>query len=466
MSEPNIHVGAGVETLTPTGTQYSAVFVLSGPDGTRAVFNDPDDPDYVGVIKEITGLDSPEVRESAEDLSQLDGGAHGDFFYGRRPITITGMLLNPPTMHDRNERETKLRRASNAMRADATLSWTLAGGIEQYVNVRRQQPLRVTGMWQKEFQLPLVAADPLIYEAGDVNSMEFSSVTGNTVVVEGSAPVPFKAVIEGGPASIEGAVLENLTTGKQLKIDASFTSGTDHFLVLDTSLRTAVMTNEFGANERSVYSKFDYVNSEWFTLQPGENLLQLTSDQKVWSFRGASAYYPSDTSVPWEGPLDVTLDGTSTRVIHGADDYPMPFPLFVWGESASGGTDATHTPTGPVYTATARFTVNAPTPYTKVHFRAYWTADAATAPTSSPSNYESESVVSEVLSPGDYFLTLPMLIPPTGKEYLRLLTGAQSVQEDGSALTTGYNDNDITYHNVTLSQYGAGGIVTWRNAWI
>jgi hypothetical protein len=95
--------------------------LVNGPH--VAVFNDKLDPDYVGTLSEITGLDSAEVRESFEDLVQADGGVHGDFYYGRRPIVLTGKSYGHPTVALRNYRLDKLLRASNAMRSDATLSW-------------------------------------------------------------------------------------------------------------------------------------------------------------------------------------------------------------------------------------------------------------------------------------------------------------------------------------------------------
>jgi hypothetical protein len=154
--------------------EISVKYTLTGPDGTSVCFNDPSDPNYVGMLTEVTGLDSPDVRESADDLVQMDGGIHGDFFYGRRPITLTGIILNPGTPDIRNARINRLSQASDAMRGDALLTWTPTGGVAQQVAVRRQQPLRVNGAWQKQFQLALVAADPRIYGS----ALSTSTVTG------------------------------------------------------------------------------------------------------------------------------------------------------------------------------------------------------------------------------------------------------------------------------------------------
>lgn len=149
--------------ITPLGISLSTKYTLIGPDGTRVVFNEPSDADFVGAITEVTGLDSPEVRESAENLSGLDGGVHGNFYFGRRPITLSGTIYNVVSAEDRNKKITKLQQATAALRGDATLEWTPSGGEPVYVKVRRQQPLRVSGAWAKEFQVLLVAADPRVY---------------------------------------------------------------------------------------------------------------------------------------------------------------------------------------------------------------------------------------------------------------------------------------------------------------
>lgn len=164
------------------GISLSTKYVLTGPDGTRAVFNEPSDPDFVGAITEVTGLDSPEIRESSENLSGLDGGVHGNFYLGRRPVTLSGTIYNVVSAEDRNKKITKIQQASAALREDATLEWTPAGGEAVYVKLRRQQPLRVSGAWAKEFQLLMVSADPRIYSVATQEAGTVFTEIGETFV--------------------------------------------------------------------------------------------------------------------------------------------------------------------------------------------------------------------------------------------------------------------------------------------
>jgi hypothetical protein len=288
MSMILVPVAPGSDTSIPTGPQFSAKYTLTGPDGARAVFNDQNDRDFVGMLTDITGLDSPDVRESADDLVEMDGGIHGDFFYGRRPITLTGVILNPSSADDRNRRSTKLMRASNAMRGDATLSWILSGGYEQFVKVRRQQPLRITGGWQKQFQLAVVSADPRIYGA----TLRQQQVSAGAVAVATGRGYDrtYDASYGGGQAAGQmivtnsgnfesfpvltvygqgnNPILTNFTTGKSISL--LYSLGPTDFLTLDTLNRTVTLNNT-----TSRYSAVDFINTDWWGVVPGDNDIRL-----------------------------------------------------------------------------------------------------------------------------------------------------------------------------------------------
>lgn len=165
--------------VIPDGPEYGVKFTLEGPDGTKAVFNDSTDPNYVGILSpESSGLDSADVRESAADAVEADGGIHGNFFYGRRPVVLQGTII-ASSATQRNERASRLKQASNAMRADATLKWTPTGSEEMELKLRRQQPLRITKGFVKEFQLSMVSASALIKSVK--NNTTKLAITGGTL---------------------------------------------------------------------------------------------------------------------------------------------------------------------------------------------------------------------------------------------------------------------------------------------
>lgn len=162
--------------------QMGCKYVLLGPNSARAAFNDPSDADYVGVLTEdgVTGLDSADVRESATELAGSDGGSHGDFYFGRRPITMTGIVTGHASAGARDARLAKLRRATNALRSDVLLMWhnnPTATTIPMQTWCRLQNR-RITGAWNKSFQLGLVSEYAVLF------SQALRSASGSPVTVE------------------------------------------------------------------------------------------------------------------------------------------------------------------------------------------------------------------------------------------------------------------------------------------
>lgn len=145
--------------------EASIPYEFVGPSGARAVLNDPSDPDFVGYLdgeEALSGIDSPEVRDSYADWADRDGGISGTNHYSRRPIVMNGRV-HPTSAADRNQKLGKLMAATDARSADGTLTWTPSGGQPVFLKYRRQLPFRAKGGFNKEFQLGLVANDPRIY---------------------------------------------------------------------------------------------------------------------------------------------------------------------------------------------------------------------------------------------------------------------------------------------------------------
>jgi hypothetical protein len=279
-------VQPGQSTVIASGPQFGVKYELLGPDGARVTFNDPSDADYVGWITNISGLDSPDVRESADDLIGDDGGIHGDFFHGRRPIVIEGQIDNQPAGHHwedlgagpvpftptrvRNIRMTSLARATNAMRQDAQLRWIPEGGMDQQVSLRRQQPLRIGGAYNKTFQAAMVAADPRIY-ASLVSEVRFFPGVEDTVSNLGTMRTPPVVTIYGPTSGAMSSIeFHNHSTGQYIVLAPSYTLLPGQYLVLD--FRTKTITRETGAD---AYDKIEFASTTWFQIEPGDNELEL-----------------------------------------------------------------------------------------------------------------------------------------------------------------------------------------------
>ncbi len=140
-------------------------FTITGPTGAVAVLNDPTSIHYVaGVAGDdaVTGLDSPEIRENAEEMVEAHGGVHGIFYYGRRPVTLTGKIV-PASDFDRAAKQARLERAVKAMAADATMRWN-PGGTKVLNLVPNARPEVNTTNWTTAAGNGLVAGGTLTTE--------------------------------------------------------------------------------------------------------------------------------------------------------------------------------------------------------------------------------------------------------------------------------------------------------------
>jgi len=251
--------------------QLSIPYALLGPDGTRIVLgNTPAakaDPDYIGWIDPdsgIAGLDSPDVIERAAAIIQGDGGIHYDFFHGRRPIVVNG-VIDPLLMDTAGiaALEQKIKRATNAMRADALLSWTNTGFPERRLRLRRQSPPRITGRRPKQFQLALVDADYRVLSADENGPAAVALGTTLNVTNAGDETATARFEIVGPvPATL---LIENLDTGLTIRFKSSFSLSTGQTLIVDTSPPYPVVTVD-GVNG---YEAIDFLETSWWGLRAG-----------------------------------------------------------------------------------------------------------------------------------------------------------------------------------------------------
>jgi hypothetical protein len=161
--------------------EASIKYTFVSPTGARAVLNDSSDPDFCGYLDgedAISGIDSPEIRDSYADLIEQDGGVGATNFYSRRPIVMNGIVI-PSSASDRNTKIGKLMAATDARSADGTLTWTPTGGEPVFVKFRRQLPFRATGGFNKKFQIGIVCNDPRIYTQKAMTV--YTETNGNSV---------------------------------------------------------------------------------------------------------------------------------------------------------------------------------------------------------------------------------------------------------------------------------------------
>jgi hypothetical protein len=266
----------------PFSVEKGAIYTLYNPtNGATAVFNNPASGNYVGMLTDITGLDSPEIRESAEDLAQADGGTHGWFWAGRRPMTMTASIFGHASIRDREIRIDRAKRASLALRNDSVLSWIPSpqaqvgnpSYIEMFTYVRRQGPLRESGGWIKEIQIPLVSEFAAIYSV-EQHTQTTAAGSSNGVENKGSWPA-YPVFRIAGPSSAMNPTITQSFTNSVINTTGSLLVASGETLEIDTLNHTAYFTS--GArNGQSANSFINFATTIWPTMATGSSTFVLS----------------------------------------------------------------------------------------------------------------------------------------------------------------------------------------------
>lgn len=263
----------------PYAPQKGAIYSLTGPapQSVVAVFNDPTDPNYVGMLSDITGLDSPDVRESADDLAAADGGVHGDFYFGRRPIVLTVEVFGHATAAERDARIDRAMRASKALRGDSILSWInspAASNVQMQTWVRRQQPVRAVGGWTKQIQIPLVSQ----YAQLVSTALHTASGAGTVTVENIGSDYSFPILRVAG-----AAVNPTITVGSTVLRTTGLTINVGQYVDFDTANHTATWQDGTSANRY-----IDWAGTSWPVLAPaGLTDFQLSAGTLTVTWRDA-----------------------------------------------------------------------------------------------------------------------------------------------------------------------------------
>jgi hypothetical protein len=273
-------------------------YELIASDGSRAVVGNSSaaqqDADWCGMLDpeaNIQGLlDRAGIRESSSDLVEADGASHGPFWLSRRTGTMQGVLLpSELNMALVAAAESKLKRATRALRADGILRWTPPNDSSpRQLRFRVQDGPRITGRRPKAWQVTLVSADPYALSSSE-QSVQITpgaaagelgvpnpetdpetsalNVAGQQYVVNaGDAPTWPRFRIDG---PIVNPVIVNQTTGHSTSL--TYTLNTGEFLdVIPKTGRILLggTADRYGAATQGGIP-------DWWQLEPGSNDVRL-----------------------------------------------------------------------------------------------------------------------------------------------------------------------------------------------
>lgn len=240
--------------------ETGAVWTLTGSDGTSASFNSGG----ALYLEEVTGFDSPNVRENVEDLPEWDGAAAGDFYFGSRPVTLSGRIVSS-TATARNAAVVSLQRACRGLRASCTIV-SQPQGLPNMQIAARVQNLRVTGGFVKQFQIGLICPNPLIVSVTE-NTTSRTNVGSITPSNAGNFS-SFPRIRITGP--ITNPTVTNATTGAVLSLTGT-TIAAAHYIEVDMANRTALSDLGINSYKSIVFPTTTFPAS----LAPGSNTLVL-----------------------------------------------------------------------------------------------------------------------------------------------------------------------------------------------
>lgn len=249
-------------------------YYVVGSNDQQFAINVPSDPNFVGYVTDVTGIDDTNIRENAQVKVAGDGGLHGPFWKDRRPWTISGFIVPQMPVAARSAAQDYIAQIMDTcLQADGYLVWYPTNSEPRYVAFRKQQPLRITkgqSNVERNFQLAGVCADPRIYGYGPVN--EATTEYGGSVTVFNAgttnSPPTLTLTLTGGIF-----VATNETTGQQL-VGSSAIAGYSGPLVITLSGNYPSAIGNLG--DMSGYLAAPA--TDWdFALAPGENVLTVVN---------------------------------------------------------------------------------------------------------------------------------------------------------------------------------------------
>jgi hypothetical protein len=236
--------------------EYGVQWTITAPDSSTVTLNDGN-----GLyLEEVTGFDSPNVRENVEDLPEADGAIAGDFWYGSRPVTLSGRIVGS-TATARNTKISQLTSALRGLRGNVVLQ-TTPSGFPQMRAYGRVQNVRITGGFVKSFQVGLICADPRMY--GTTLNSQSTSTASLSVTNAGNYYAPPVLRI----TNYTNPVITNTTTTEAISF--TLVLGTTEYIDVDMLNRTVISNASI-----SRYANVIFPGSRFWQLAPGVNALTI-----------------------------------------------------------------------------------------------------------------------------------------------------------------------------------------------
>lgn len=231
----------------------------------------------------VEGLETPQIRTSANNYSGRDGGQVSGQYYSPRLITISGFIIGGTC----EQHELARRELQNAIpiRQDLPVQITTFSGLVVQTTARVTNiTMPITGPKASRFKIDLYASDPNFYMAAE-QSVQIPLEIGGGFILPVILPITFdpgsSPVIINNTGDVivypvitilgetTNPVISKTNTGELVEIDV--TTGVSDELVIDMLNRTVVLNGGSALSLRSA-------DSDWWGLDVGLNYINYESD--------------------------------------------------------------------------------------------------------------------------------------------------------------------------------------------
>jgi hypothetical protein len=258
----------------------------------------------------VTGLGEPIFRVSSSDRSGEDGGTVSSVLLGMRPVSLGGKVSGSDSASFMVNR--RLLQQACATNRDSTgrplakrLYLTTLDNVEYFIDVYVQS-LNVATEYNSmaDFLIQLLAADPAIFVNDPQISGQVARPSGGGV----SSPLVYDPTIEYGATTGGSLVLSNYGNAASWPILRFRGPALNPTVVNQTLDRVIALNVRLAAGETVVinmkertitlngttnYLPFKTAESQWFSVQPGDNVYSFSTGDSSDTGTMELEYYPA-----------------------------------------------------------------------------------------------------------------------------------------------------------------------------
>ncbi len=243
------------------------------------------------IASPVAGFSKAPIRTADGDYSGKDGGYVSAQFYGKRAITIVGWIY-ASTCEENEDMRNDLASALVIRQLLPVFVRTFSGKIylvEAYVTSLQMD---ITSPKVSEFKIDLIAPSPFIYDGGDGVDPDsgwveqpINKLIGGGYSTPYNLPVTWKAGTQPNIINNTGDTyiypqirlegqwtnprILNVTENAFIELNITTTSG--DVILIDLDKRTITLNGGNILSSRTI-------DSSWWGLRPGDNMIELTSD--------------------------------------------------------------------------------------------------------------------------------------------------------------------------------------------